>query len=79
MTDGQFYETKDDRGKRLMFNVNNVALMAVDVFGTKVTLNVKDKEGNYIEFISTEDFKSMTQNVKYQDIAQGHNQENRED
>ena len=58
-----------------MFNINNVALMAADVFGTKITLNVKDKDGNFIEFISTDDFNSMSKTVRDQDKDQDYKED----
>lgn len=72
MTDGQFYETKDDHGRKFMINVNNVALMTPIDYGTKVILNVKDHSDRFIEIITREDFNSISQSISYLDKAQNH-------
>jgi len=73
MSKGQFYQTTNDRGQKVIFNVNNVALMRPDTFGTKVTLNVKDEKDNFIEFISNENFMSISNNVTAIDEEQFRN------
>lgn len=75
MTDGQFYETKDDRGRKFMINVNNIALMTPIVGGTKLILNVKDNNDRFIEIDTREEFNSISQNISYLDKAQNNKED----
>lgn len=76
---GQFYNFSELNGNKMMVNINNIAFMTPHEHGVKVTLNVKDKSGSFIEFVARQEYNSSTNDIYGMDQNQRHNQDNQED
>ena len=47
MKDSKFYDVQTNNGYKTI-NINNIALIESSGIGTKITMDVKDENGNYI-------------------------------
>lgn len=79
MYKGKFYNFKDINGRKMMVNINNIASIISLFNGIEITLNVKDKNDNFIVFTATDEYNKVTESIYNMDQSQGRNLEVKED
>ena len=67
MIESKFYDLITTTGN-ITINVNNVALIENTQQGTKITMNLKDKDGNYIVFITKLSWSQVSSDISQKDV-----------
>jgi hypothetical protein len=58
----QFYSMHTDQGMKLV-NINNIACIEEMNTYPKIIMNVKRSDGNFIEFISSDVYDKLVENI----------------
>ena len=69
MKKSKFYDFLTKQGNKTI-NVNNIASIEALPIGTKITLNVKDVNGQYISYLSNLPWSSVASDIKFLDENQ---------
>ena len=69
MKESKFYDVITESGVKTI-NVNNIALIESVNNGTKITLNVKNEDGNNISFIVNLSYSLIASQITQKDLNQ---------
>ncbi len=69
MKESKFYDVTTESGVKTI-NVNNIALIESVNNGTKITLNVKNEDGNNISFIVNLSYNLIASQITQKDLNQ---------
>jgi hypothetical protein len=69
MKESKFYDVITESGVKTI-NVNNIALIESVNNGTKITLNVKNEDGNNISFIINLSYSLIASQITQKDLNQ---------
>lgn len=69
MKESKFYDFPTKQGNKTV-NINNIAAIEDLPIGTKITMNVKDENGEYISYIANLPWSSVASDVKFRDENQ---------
>jgi hypothetical protein len=65
----QFYNMHTDQGMKLV-NINNIACIEEMNTYPKIIMNVKRADGNFVEFISSDVYDKLVENILKMDAEQ---------
>ena len=69
MKESKFYDVITESGNKTI-NVNNIALIEDFNNNTRITLNVKNENGNYISFIVNSSWSTVASGITQKDLNQ---------
>ena len=69
MKESKFYDVITESGNKTI-NVNNIALIEDFNNNTRITLNVKNENGNYISFIVNSSWSTVASEITQKDLNQ---------
>ena len=69
MKESKFYDVITEAGNKTI-NVNNIALIEDFNNNTRITLNVKNENGNYISFIVNSSWSTVASEITQKDLNQ---------
>lgn len=69
MNESKFYNLPTNQGSKSV-NINNIAIIEDLKIGTKITMNVKDENGQYLSFLANLPYSRVASDIKYRDENQ---------
>jgi hypothetical protein len=69
MNESKFYDLPTNQGNKTV-NIDNIALIEDLKIGTKITMNVRDKNGQYLSFIANLPWSRVASDIKIRDENQ---------
>ena len=69
MKESKFYDVITESGNKTI-NVNNISLIEDFNNKTRITLNVKNENGNYISFIVNSSWSTVASEITQKDLNQ---------
>ena len=69
MKESKFYDVQTTNGNKTI-NINNVALIESSGIGTKITMDVKDENGNHISFNTILPWSTIASEISDLDVLQ---------
>jgi hypothetical protein len=65
----KFYDVQTNNGYKTI-NINNIALIESSGIRTKITMDIKDENGNEISFNTILPWATISSNIKHLDLNQ---------
>jgi hypothetical protein len=69
MNESKFYDLPTNQGNKTV-NIDNIALIEDLKIGTKITMNVRDENGQYLSFIANLPWSRVASDIKIRDENQ---------